>query len=1088
MPSRARSNWLCLLGCLITAGIVRPAQGAQARVAIAGTWGTGYAGLFARYGMPRERLLDAQLTDAALLARYDLLIVSGAVNNWDAALPVVEQYIRNGGSAILEYSALPSTEVLPGPRIAPQAGPNFVLEATNHPALAGLPGGKTYLHNGEPAAAIVPDASTEVVVLARFTEEGAGDKVRGKFVLNGQSVPAILYRPLGKGHLIYSGPFLGDALAFGVPDEDLVFALVRFLTNGNAVPRLALAGPENLLTTRVWAPVDLAEPAPPTEVPPPEGLVVLRQPSAAFEPYVLSGKVHGPVTLLLDYAPGRAGYKIRFEGGKSPQILYPSETEPPVASAPIEAPPGTDLVVSRNRGTIAIIVNGRRKLEVADRGCWPGAVAAGGLTDAVVQPVEPVNFAEDFMQEAGEAMGWEAVSGNWRIISTEGEPKTGANPFSYGVETQDEAIATAGEWFWDDYAFEASARWTQNTIGLIVNYRDVGNYDLVEADLAANIVRYVAVQDGRRLEGAAQRVELRPWQWHRLGVRSSRGLIVCILDGKPVIEARADDSLGRIGLYARNTKAAFDDVRVNAWRIGPRLDERYCWIPSEGQPWAQEGGQTIARGTVRTAEVWADVAVAATVRMGDAQQAAIRVRDDGDEGCAGVVERTASGLVLKLLHTKAGKTTVVGSVPLRGRKPTDPLRLVVKAVGERVFCAVDDQGHILRALPMPREGAVVLYASGKGTPRFSDVDIRPALSDLHPCDPPTPAYAGAVDIMTWAGAAFSWAPDPTDLEVFWHEADVPGPLRLRVGVHKGDTPQATAEVLLAETIAQTSSAVVARFSHMWGSPEVSVSLRQGAQTLAHDTYRGPLNPEGYLAEVEQSGCTTILRVNGSPVVLYNDVDASLKCRRVGVRLQGAVLCSDDLILERSNVRMYTFSEAPADWVVQQGTWEVTSRWTCAPGWTWLSGVNTRHAIAQSKYQVEGDVLLDTYVGAKMIATPAGRKEVLQDIRLGVCGRPGYLNAGYFFLIGAKGGNWTALQRNGLVVAETSDFVIPQGSVHNDWLRLSVRKLGGEITLLCQGQPVLTYTDPNPLPGGTVSLGTYDNGIMFPRVTVYGVIR
>jgi hypothetical protein len=36
--------------------------------------------------------------------------------------------------------------------------------------------------------------------------------------------------------------------------------------------------------------------------------------------------------------------------------------------------------------------------------------------------------------------------------------------------------------------------------------------------------------------------------------------------------------------------------------------------------------------------------------------------------------------------------------------------------------------------------------------------------------------------------------------------------------------------------------------------------------------------------------------------------------------------------------------------------------------------------------------------------------------------------------------------------------------------------------------VLSYTDPDPLPGGSVALGSYNNGLMFPRVTVYGRVQ
>ena len=48
---------------------------------------------------------------------------------------------------------------------------------------------------------------------------------------------------------------------------------------------------------------------------------------------------------------------------------------------------------------------------------------------------------------------------------------------------------------------------------------------------------------------------------------------------------------------------------------------------------------------------------------------------------------------------------------------------------------------------------------------------------------------------------------------------------------------------------------------------------------------------------------------------------------IGVRLTGAPLCYDDLVLDRSHVRDYTFALSPVDWLVQRGTWEVTSHRT-----------------------------------------------------------------------------------------------------------------------------------------------------------------
>jgi hypothetical protein len=1074
-PGRVALAALFILSC---AG----AHAAQGRIAIAGPWGTGYAGLLARHGLPRERLLDPQVADPVVLRQYDVLVVAGAVANWSAAQPIVEQYVRDGGAALLEYTALPSPEAFPGERVAPQGAPNFVLEAPDHPALAGLTPGKTYAHNGNPGAAIVPSADAGAVVLARYTEEGAAEKIRGLFVLNGQSVPALVYRPLGQGQLVYSGPFMGDVMAFGGGDDDLILALMRFLTGGDAVPRLTLAGPDDLLTARDWSPVPVVGPAPP---PPtlPDGYAPLADPGPEFAAYDVLGTVAGSVDLLLDYAAPDRGYQLHLEDGRPVTLAVLGGASTPASGPALALPAGAELIVARTPGRFSVLVDRAEVYQTADAGQWPGAIACRGLGEPLVQPVDPVSFTDDFMQEAGQAAAWQPVTGSWQIVSTEGEASTGANPFSYGVETGEEALATAGEWFWDDYAFEASARWTQNAVGLVFDYRDPANYRALEADLAAQAVQLVTVQAGKREVRHSAATVLRPWQWYRLGVRSSQGLAQFLLDGEVLGEVRLGvDGCGPLGLYARGAKAAFDDVEARAWRIGPGLRDP-AWRWSEAAP-APAGDRVTVRGSGRTTEAWGDVAVSVELRLADATEAGVRVRDTGDAACEAVIERTSGGLALKLRELRGGKSSVLGALALNGRRPTDPLRLTVKAVRERVFCGLEGGPYLLRAATLPAEGAVGVFANGKGA-QFGALDTRPAESGLHRADPPTPAYAGAVDVMTWAGTAFSWAPDPTDLDLFWHEGDVPGPLRLRVGVHRGGAAEAVAEVRLAESAAPAEAGYAVRFAHTGGAPQVAVALTRAGQEVAKATYAGPLVESGYLAEVEKSGSALTVRVNGTPVLGYSETDAGVDCRRVGVRLQGATLCYDDLLLERTNVRTYTFSEAPNDWLMQRGTWEVTSRWTCSPGWTWLSGLSDRHAMAQSKWEVKGDVVLDTYVGPKMMQTAAGRKEVLQELRLGLCGRPGYLNAGYGFLVGAKGGAWTAIQRNGLVVAETSAFAIPQGGLHNDWVQFTVRKLGNQVALLCRGQVVLSFTDPDPLPGGTVSLGAYDNGLMFPRVTVYG---
>ncbi|MGQ9731680.1 MAG: hypothetical protein ACUVX8_10460 [Candidatus Zipacnadales bacterium] len=1076
---------------LILAACVATTYAASGQIAIGGSWGTGYVGLLAHHGMPRERLLDPQLADPEVLKRYNVVIVSGAVRGWEKAQAVIERYVQEGGCAWLECSAPPSLAAFPGARVEAQAGPNFVIEAANHPTLAALSPGRMFVHAGQLAAAIIPEPAANALVLARYTEEGVPDKIKGKFVLNGQSLPAILYRQYGKGHYIFSGPWLGYGMAFGRDYSDLILALLRFLTNGNVVPRLSLAGTENVLAGRTWETEGgetTDDSAPTAQLP--EGYTLVEDLSGRFRPYNLTGTIMGPVQLLLDGNSARGQYTLELTDGQPVKVVLEGPTTEQIgfSGERIRVSPGARVTVARRKGSIRVFCEDNLLVEVADRGAWGGVIACRGLADPNVQPVETVEFADEFMQEAGQATSWKTVSGKWAVISTEGEVAQGPNPFAYGVETEDSAISIGGEWFWEDYLVEVSVRWMQNVAGLIVNYRNDTRYDLFEADLANQAVRFVQVREGERKLVREAPVELRPWQWYRLAVKTSRGALIGLVDNRPLIEAESDLWNGSLGLYARATKAAFDDVRATLWRVGGALTPITRWRPvSEGLV-KVEGGKMTVRGVIQAAEPWGDLESTCVLRLGKANEVGVRLRDTGSEAGVVSLKRDKSGLILRLLYVRAGAPPIVlGSAVVR-QQPDDWLELSVKAVSERVYCAVQGGPALLRAAPLPRAGQFALFAEGGLGAECRALSLRTTSSNLYLADPPTPAYAGAVDVMTWAGVAFSWLPDPQDLDLFWHEGETPGPVRLRVGIHKGDDPQALADLFLAEHGGAPESGYHARFSHTWGTPQVAISLSRAGRQVAQTTHVTQELENGYLVDMERYGPTVILRVNGQTALTYNDEDPPLECPRVGVRLRGTRLCYDDLVLERAGVRTYTFAHAPADWLVQRGTWEVTSRWTCSPGWTWMSGLDTRHALVQSKWNVQGDVMLDTYVGAKMMQTPAGRKEVLQDIRLGICGQPGYLNAGYFFIVGAKGGSWTALQRNGLVVAEASDFVLPQGSVHNDWTRLTVRKVGPEVSLLCQGQPVLTYTDPDPLPGGRVAIGTWDNGVMIPRITVYGQIN
>ncbi|MBI3920661.1 MAG: hypothetical protein HY318_04520 [Armatimonadetes bacterium] len=171
---------------------------------------------------------------------------------------------------------------------------------------------------------------------------------------------------------------------------------------------------------------------------------------------------------------------------------------------------------------------------------------------------------------------------------------------------------------------------------------------------------------------------------------------------------------------------------------------------------------------------------------------------------------------------------------------------------------------------------------------------------------------------------------------------------------------------------------------------------------------------------------------------------------------------------------------------------MTNRWSCSPGWSWYGGTSLLNAQNQyagvagiwSKTNYSGDLSTRFYTGPKMLPVPNTTTvlEQMMNFNLTLCGDGKDLRSGYAFLVAPGGADKAQLLRKGAVVAETNQLIMPREG-HNRWLELTAEKIGKTVRLLFDGQPLLTYNDPDPLPGGYVGLWTENNGILVPRVTI-----
>ena len=102
------------------------------RIAVGGAYCTGYLGLLALHGLPRERITEQDLGNIERLREYNMVLV-GMRGFDNSVAAVLEQYVREGGILLAETGLQPSVAAVPGRRIGPAPHPNirFVRDCRN---------------------------------------------------------------------------------------------------------------------------------------------------------------------------------------------------------------------------------------------------------------------------------------------------------------------------------------------------------------------------------------------------------------------------------------------------------------------------------------------------------------------------------------------------------------------------------------------------------------------------------------------------------------------------------------------------------------------------------------------------------------------------------------------------------------------------------------------------------------------------------------------------------------------------------------------------------------------------------------------
>jgi hypothetical protein len=1105
---------LVLLALLAVTASSAPAQTRRWRVGVAGGYCNGYWGTLGQQGLPRERMLDRRVTDLAYLRQFDVVIIGIPPADAAATSRAVEQFVAGGGVAITEQAVQPSAQVLPGRRITQPKGPNARFLNSPWPGCEKLGAVGLLGTQNHPGASIVADPSRpDTYILARFTDEGAKDELKGIFVDGGQGTPAVIAFRHGKGWWLWFGIYSSFWTTLVGPQyESVIVNGLRNMTGGELTSHWALRPPRGGLLTQAGGDDGSAASATPNG----PGRFTMPGPEwqALDDNLALAGDYDLTATLptggqaevvsawwcptsyrSVQFAPDAVSIG-RVDAGQRTEL----------ARATLPAGPGPRQVhVRRRTGMVTVRVDGSPLLQAWDGPPQKGMVACRGLGDATCQPATPAEFNDDFMRTPSEQSPWEVLSGKWEIQQDVGDlgksvPRMSANPFRYQATSPADgpARASVGSWSWGDYQAEASVRPTCQVVGIAACQASAGDYLLFRVPVVkkagvpgqAELVDCAGGQP--RVIASAPCAAL--WdQWCRPGIRVSGGYVQGLMDGKVVLQSiDVRQAPGPVGLLAEGGAALFDDVVVQPWQalpvaVGAESPARWDVAQGTCQPAAGGALQVAGSPQARVMSPWTahDCWLWTYVTPGAAGEAGLLARSDGpDNGYLLGLSRQGAGQTRAVLRRREGARERLLSETALDSNPDAEHLLQMRLADQHIQAWVDGQQVADLLDDGPDAGAMGLWARD-GQATFRSPGGQPVAGEVQLVDDLTPGFAGIIDKHIWAGRAPHLFADPDDLGLYWHRGEYPHDVCLKVGVSRAEGEPVTVGSLFLGDGQDPAAGYELRVTRTWDAGPVQLEVYRRGVQVAQGTVTMSPRRDRFVLEGAVQRTVLVLRLDGREVLQYADPEP-LDTRRVGLKLTGSLVVADDTCILTPDVRVYTFSASPTDWVSESGTWDVASRWTCTPGWTWFCGWGDGDVWTTSKEAFSGDQRLDMFVGAKMMAVPGGTKETLRDVRLGLCVTPGDAQSGYRFVYGGRGNSWTAIVRNGEVVARTT-WGLPEGGMHNDWTLVSAVKRGSVVSLEWEGNELLRYDDPSPLEGGHVALGTRDNGILTPKVSIYGQV-
>lgn len=491
--------------------------------------------------------------------------------------------------------------------------------------------------------------------------------------------------------------------------------------------------------------------------------------------YDVTATVSAPAQLALSRQSKGDGYVLQItptalqlditQGGKTRMVARVANAQP--------AP--WNLTVQRRGRRFDIMSGNRTVMRAEDDAFNDGQIGFnGGIQNARVQPVEPINFADDFMRVASdiamkEAISnprngvkisdaaitetiWTTLNGAWATTglteNAEAQVAQSANPFAFRAMNAGDNLAVAGRPFWSDVEFSISvAPQGATEIGLLLDVTDAKNYLEFSWSAAGDPVLR-AIVDGKTypLATAKGYGGYEQDQWMRLKFSAANGALRASIDDSEVMGAHSGwGGRGQIGLRAelpakgddkKGIGAAFDDAQVKSsddFRDDFSQIVPGRWTPIAGQWNWKNSAQPIGNGgayAVTGESAWTDYTVSGDLKVPTSGAAGLLSHHIVGQGAyllrvGGSKSGVAPGKI-QLARIAGGKTQILAETNVGTSYDGSNVRwqlgkergyLSARADGKLVLDAFDETLKTGRAGVYAQGGSVDDFAVGFEQPR-----------------------------------------------------------------------------------------------------------------------------------------------------------------------------------------------------------------------------------------------------------------------------------------------------------------------------------------------------------------------------------